>query len=148
MGARIALYMALKGSIQVDSMPGKGCTFRIKLDTTLATTHVLIVEVNRVSYALPVEFVQTTLRVSGREIFAIEGSKTIVLDGQPVSVAWLSDLLELPLNAPASPRAATESKILPCIILQVGNERLGLLVDALLDQQDVVLKPCSGPHNS
>ncbi len=133
----------LKGSIQVDSTPGKGCTFRIQFDTTLATTHVLIVEVNRVSYALPVEFVQTTLRVSRREIFAIEGSKTIVLNGQPVSVAWLSDLLELTLNAPASPISATESKMLPCIILQVGNERLGLLVDALLDQQDVVLKPQS-----
>lgn len=130
----------LKGSIQVDSTPGKGCTFRIELNTTLATTNVLIVEVNRVSYAIPVEFVQTTLLVSGQEIFAIEGSQTIVLDGQPVSVSWLADLLELPIAAPASPKPASESKMLPCIILQVGNDRLGLLVDGLLDQQDVVLK--------
>lgn len=130
----------LKGSIQVDSTPGKGCLFRIELNTTLATTNVLIVEVNRVSYAIPVEFVQTTLLVSGQEIFAIEGSQTIVLDGQPVSVSWLADLLELPIAAPASPKSASESKMLPCIILQVGNDRLGLLVDNLLDQQDVVLK--------
>ena len=130
----------LKGSIQVESLPGAGCEFSIRLDTTLSTTHVLIVEVNHTSYALPVEFVQTTLLVSGREIFAMEGSQTIVLEGEPVSVAWLSDLLELPLNAPASPKSATETKMLPCIIVQVGNERLGLLVDALLDQQDVVLK--------
>ena len=130
----------LKGSIQVDSTPGKGCLFRIELNTTLATTNVLIVEVNRVSYAIPVEFVQTSLLVSGQEIFAIEGSQTIVLDGQPVSVSWLADLLELPIAAPASPKSASESKMLPCIILQVGNDRLGLLVDNLLDQQDVVLK--------
>jgi two-component system chemotaxis sensor kinase CheA len=130
----------LKGSIQVDSTPGKGCLFRIELNTTLATTNVLIVEVNRVSYAIPVEFVQTSLLVSGQEIFAIEGSQTIVLDGQPVSVSWLADLLELPIAAPASPKSASESKMLPCIILQVGNDRLGLLVDGLLDQQDVVLK--------
>ena len=133
----------LKGSIQVESTPGQGCTFRVRLDTTLTTTHVLIVEVNNISYALPVEFVQTTLLVPGRSIFAIEGSQTIALDGQPISVAWLADLLEVQLSAPASPKGASAAKLLPCIILKVGTERLGLLVDALLDEQDVVLKPQS-----
>ena len=121
----------LKGTIQVDSTLGMGCTFRIQLATTLATSHVLIVEVNRVSYALPVEFVQTTLLVSQCDIFAIEGCQTIALDGQPVSVARLADLLELQLSASSSSKAASSaSKPLPCIILQVGTERLGLLVDA------------------
>ena len=133
----------LKGTIQVDSTPGMGCTFRLQLDTTLATTHVLIVEVNQVSYALPVEFVQTTLLVSQRDIFAIEGCQTIALDGQPVSVAKLADLLELQSRASSSPKGAEPSKLLPCIILKVGGERLGILVDALLDEQDVVLKPQS-----
>lgn len=133
----------LKGTVQVESTPGMGCTFRVQLNTTIATTHVLIVEVNSISYALPMEFVQTTLLVSQREIFAIEGCQTIALNGQPVSVAWLADLLELQLSAPVSPKAAGASKMLSCIILRVGEERLGLLVDALLDEQDVVLKPQS-----
>jgi two-component system chemotaxis sensor kinase CheA len=133
----------LKGTIQVDSTPGKGCTFRIQLNTTLATSHVLIVEVNRVSYAIPVEFVQTSLLVAQSDIFAIEGCQTIVLDGQPVSVARLADLLQLQSRASSSPRAAEASKLLPCIILKVGTERMGILVDALLDEQDVVLKPQS-----
>jgi two-component system chemotaxis sensor kinase CheA len=134
----------LKGNIQVESIPGAGCTFRLQLDTTVTTTPVLILGVNNISYALPVEFVQTSLLVSKSEIFAIEGNHTIILDGQPVSVAWLADLLELPLNVPSSVKASdASSKMLPCIILQVGNERLGLLVDALLDQQDVLLKPQS-----
>jgi two-component system, chemotaxis family, sensor kinase CheA len=131
----------LKGTLQIESLPGMGCEFRIKLDTTLATTHVLIVEVNHVSYALPVEFVQTNLLVSRQEIFALEGSQTIAIDGQPISVAWLADLLELPAIAPNSLKSAT--KMLPCVVLQVGNDRLGLLVDALLDRQDIVLKPQS-----
>jgi len=54
----------LKGTIQVESTPNQGCKFRVRLNTTLATTHVLIVEVKSISYALPVEFVQTTLLVS------------------------------------------------------------------------------------
>lgn len=129
----------LKGSIQVKSQLGAGCKFRIDLNTTLATTHVLIVEANKVSYALPVEFVQTTLLVSQQEIFAIEGCQTIALDNQPVSVAKLADLLELPGVTSTSARTAK----LPCIIIKVGEERFGLLVDALLDEQDVVLKPQS-----
>lgn len=130
----------MKGTIQIESLPGMGCEFRIKLDTTLATTQVLIVEVNRMSYALPVEFVQTNLLVSRQEIFALEGSQTIAIEGQPVSVAWLADLLELPAIAPSLKSAA---KMLPCVIVQVGSDRLGLLVDALLDRQDIVLKPQS-----
>lgn len=134
----------LKGTLQVESLPGQGCTFRLQLLAAVATTHVLIVEVNNVSYAIPVEFVETTLLVSRSEIFAIDGSHTIALDGQPVSVSWLTDLLQLPLDVPASPKALdSTSNMLPCIVLQVGNERLGLLVDALLDQQNIVLKPQS-----
>jgi two-component system chemotaxis sensor kinase CheA len=134
---------SLKGTIQVESAPSQGCKFRVRLNTTLTTTHVLIVEVHSISYALPVEFVQTTRLVSGHEIFTIEGCQTIALDGQPVSVARLADLLELQPEAPSSPKAASGAKMLPCIILQVGEERLGLLVDALLDEQDVILKPQS-----
>ncbi|MEB3338938.1 MAG: response regulator, partial [Leptolyngbyaceae bacterium] len=130
----------LKGIIQLESSPGMGCTFRVRVDTTLATTHVLIVEVNQIVYAIPVEFVQMTLLVAQQDLFAIEGSKTLLLNGQPISVAWLADLLELSFTPDAT---VSEKKKLPCIILQVGMERLGLIVDALLDEQNVVLKPQS-----
>lgn len=131
----------LKGSIQVASTQGLGCTFHIQLDTTLATTHVLIAEVNGVAYAMPMEFVETTLLVSQHKIFTIEGRQTIAFNGQPVSVAWLADLLELQITAPASLKATdAAAKTLACIILQIGSERLGILVDDLLDEQDVVLK--------
>ena len=134
----------LKGSIQVKSSPDLGCEFRLRLSTSLATTHVLIAEVQQETYAIPVEFVETAMLVSRQEIFAIEGSQTIMVEGQPVSVVWLADLLELPVTVPTSANAANAAaKTIPCILLQVGTERLGILVDALLDQQDVVLKPQS-----
>jgi len=131
----------LKGNLQVDSNPGMGCEFHLRLSTSIATTQVLIVEVNRTSYAMPLEFVEKMLLVSRQEIFAIEGSQTITFEGQPVSVAWLADLLEVPVSKPSSPKALNAAaKTIPCILLQVGAERLGLLVDALLDRQDIVLK--------
>lgn len=135
----------LKGNVTVESTPGKGCTFRMQLGTTLATTHVLIVEVNGISYALPVEFVQTTQLVPHYEIFAIEGRETIALDGQAVSVVRLAEVLELSAGNSQQPKKKDnqEKSTEPCIILKVGDDRLGVFVDTLLDEQDVVLKPQS-----
>ncbi|AFZ13111.1 CheA signal transduction histidine kinase [Crinalium epipsammum PCC 9333] len=131
----------LKGTIQVESTPGKGTTFRLQLASTLATAHVLIVEVDNISYAIPVEFVDTTLLVKQHDIFSIEGRDTLLLDSQPVSMVWLSDMLEI--SSTVVSKNLTDSQQLPCIILKVGQERLGVIVNALLDEQDVVLKPQS-----
>ncbi|MDX2096730.1 MAG: hybrid sensor histidine kinase/response regulator [Leptolyngbyaceae cyanobacterium bins.59] len=130
----------LKGNIQVDSIPAKGTTFRIQLRTTLATAHVLIVAIGGISYALPVEFVETSLPVRSEDIFTVKGRDTILLDRQPVSVVRLANLLELGSSQVSSQNT---SLTLPCIVLQVGGERLGLLIDELIDEQDVVLKPQS-----
>ncbi|MEG4110471.1 MULTISPECIES: hybrid sensor histidine kinase/response regulator [unclassified Microcoleus] len=153
---------ALKGSIQVESLPGGGCTFRLQISTSLATANVLIVIVEDIPYALPVEFVDTAQQVSQSEIFAIEGKETILSNGQPLSVAHLTDLLELnnrqgwQKNRYLRQESGSEdlrknqnyflnstSSKMPCIVLKVGEERLGLFVDALIDEQDVVMKPQS-----
>ncbi|MFB2833895.1 response regulator [Floridanema evergladense] len=135
----------LKGNIQVESNFGMGCTIRMLLPTTLATAHVLIVSVDNISYAIPVEYVMMARLITQEDIFPIEGQDTIVVDSQPISVTHLADLLEinhqqgwgtLPLQY-----ATTNSQHLPCIIIKVGDATLGLIVDALLDEQDVMLKP-------
>lgn len=134
----------LKGSIKVESSPGMGCKFRIQLSTNLATTQVLITEVQQSTYAIPVDSVETAMLVSRHEIFSLEGSQTITVEGQPISVVWLADLLALPITVPQSAHTAKgTTKNIPCILLKIGNERFGILVDALLDQQDIVLKPQS-----
>nr|WP_199313015.1 Hpt domain-containing protein [Microcoleus sp. FACHB-672] len=139
----------LKGSIHVESAPGKGCTLRLNLGTSLSTAHVLLVAVNDIAYALPVEFVQMARLVAESDIFTIEGRETMILDSQPISVAPLANLLEMPSlnnhfsNPAAEGQEIKNGKQQPCIILKVGEECLGLLVDALLDEQDVVLKPQS-----
>lgn len=135
----------LKGNIQVESNFGMGCTIRMLLPTTLATAHVLIVSVDNISYAIPVEYVMMARLITQEDIFPIEGQDTILIDSQPISVTHLADLLEinhqqgwgtLPLQ-----QATTNSQHLPCIIIKVGDATLGLIVDALLDEQDVMLKP-------
>ncbi len=132
----------LQGNIQIESTPGQGCTFRIQLSTTLATTNALLVEVQGIVHALPVEFVQRTLIISPEEIFTTFGQASINLDGQVIPVANLADLLELS-NSPAYVHAAKEqqtSNLQACILLKVGEELAGFLVDRLLDAQEIAIK--------
>ncbi|PSN76591.1 hypothetical protein C8B47_26485, partial [filamentous cyanobacterium CCP4] len=140
----------LKGTIEVQSTPGQGCTLRVQLGTTLATAHVLLVAASGQTFALPVEFVQTTCLVQTSDVFTLEGHNTIVHEEHPISVVWLSDLLDLTKSAENMGKTAPEEyghrapkQRLSCIILQVGQDRLGIFVDALIDEQDVVLKPQS-----
>jgi two-component system chemotaxis sensor kinase CheA len=129
----------LKGAIEVESFPGQGCTLRINLSITLATAHVLIVQINEIPYAIPVEFVRTACLIRSEDIFPLEGHDTIIQDGQPVSIVQLADLLELPTAS----SGLTQQTSLACIILQIGQEQLGVIVDALVDEQDVIIKPQS-----
>ena len=134
----------LKGSIQVEFTPGKGCLFRITLNSSLSTTDALIVQVSQHPYAVPVGFVEAMQLVSPQEVFTTGGSQTLPFQGESVTVTWLADLLGLPVQAPASTKALrSASKTIPCIILRIGSERLALLVDNIMEQQNIVLKPQS-----
>ena len=127
----------LKGAIEVTSVPGNGCKFQVRLNTSLATTKVLIIEVNETLYALPLEFIQTMIALTSQDIYEIEGNSTITFEDQPLSVTQLASLLQLPGSD------NSHKNYLSCIVLQIGSDRFGIIVDDLIDRQDVVLKPQS-----
>jgi len=132
----------LKGSIQLQSAPGQGTSITILLPVTLATVRVLIVEVNGHPYGLPAECVQVMKMVAPADVFAVEGRNAVMHQGRPVSVARLADLLELP-QATGGAKARNAPAASPCVLLSLGGEPFGVFVDALLDEQEVVLKPQS-----
>jgi two-component system chemotaxis sensor kinase CheA len=128
----------LKGTLQIESAPGKGLTLRALLPVSLATVRVLIVAVNGQRYALPVEHVQSSRKVQSGALYPMEGRQTVTLDGQALSVARLNELLEM-RNAESisAPNSVT------CVVITVNEERFGLIVNELLDELEVVLKPQS-----
>ena len=138
---------ALKGNIEVISTADKGCTMRINLPITLASARMLIIVVDGRSYAMPSESTLACRYVTPDDIFQIEGRDTIKYENQPLHVSRLSGLLEIdqagmdekqPENAATPPRP--DGKV-PCVIIHSGNGRCGLLVDELLDERPVVVKP-------
>jgi two-component system chemotaxis sensor kinase CheA len=88
-------------------------------------------------YGLPIEFIYTSQRVREEDIFTLEGRPAFKLEGQPLIAPRLADLLALP--------AGKRSSETVCIVIQVGDERLGLRVDELLGEEEVVTKPLGAP---
>ncbi|HXU92431.1 MAG TPA: hybrid sensor histidine kinase/response regulator [Gallionella sp.] len=129
----------LKGELQIESVLGKGMTLRTHLPVSLATVQVLIVSANGHRYALPVEHVQYSRKVPLNTLYTMEGRQTISLDTQAISVTWLTELLDI--TSSASRQTRDSQSISTCVILTVGEERFGLMVDELIDELEVVLKP-------
>ncbi|MGN7612712.1 response regulator [Magnetococcales bacterium HHB-1] len=129
----------LKGTVHVESAPGQGCKFTLKLPITLATTPVFIVSCAKQKFAIPLDYVHSTKRIDPKDIFPIEGQATFKLNQEPISIAYLADLLQIPHKK--SEKCNQQSS--PCIILSANEEKVGILVDELLDELEVVMKPHS-----
>jgi two-component system, chemotaxis family, sensor kinase CheA len=131
----------IKGSVKIDSIPGQGCTFRILLNNSLATVDALIVQVQKLPYAMPLDAIESMQFIDRQEIFSLDGKLTVHWQDRGVSVAWLADLLELPLASPDSTAGLIKlQQKIPCIFMKIDGEYLGILVDELLEQQQIVVK--------
>lgn len=129
----------LKGSISVDSIKDKGAKFTIKLPVALTTTRVFIVSVYGIKLAIPVDSVRGALNVENNRVYLLEGKLTIDYAGNPVTVARLSQLLEIKDPGSGKPGQHGEDSYI-CIVLDVGQDRFGIFVDDIIDEQEVVLK--------
>ncbi|MFZ2162495.1 MAG: hybrid sensor histidine kinase/response regulator [Sideroxyarcus sp.] len=131
----------MKGSIHLESSSGQGVSVQLRLPLSVAAAQLLLAGVGGELFGLPVECIHTSRRVREQDVFTLEGRPAIMLDGQAVIAASLADLLELPVGN----RIAPGARILACIVIQVGDERLGLLADDLLAEEEVVPKPLGLP---
>jgi two-component system chemotaxis sensor kinase CheA len=138
----------LKGTLQIESISGKGLTLRVQLPVSLATVRVLIAVTDGRRHALPVEHVQCSRKIPLHEIYSMEGRQTVSVDGQAVSVARLDELLEMrnisSAESPRNPHSAIRNPHSATVcVLSVGEERFALMVDEVVDELEVVLKPQS-----
>jgi two-component system chemotaxis sensor kinase CheA len=136
----------LKGEIQIESNPGQGCTFRIQLNTSLTTVNTVLLDVQGLIHALPIEFLETTLLISENQISTTEDKATITWNGQEIPVADLAELLKLWDSHAYTPPAVTpqrKSNLQQCILVKVGEERAGFFINRLFDAQEIVIKPQS-----
>jgi two-component system chemotaxis sensor kinase CheA len=123
----------LNGLVEVETVPGVGSKFIIELPLTLAIIAALLVESAGRTFAIPLGPVIESLKLTGRDIRSINGRETLRLRDRIIPLIRLADFFELP-GAPAAGRQYA-------VIVGRGDKRVGLVVDRLRGQQEVVIKP-------
>lgn len=127
----------LNGTIDVQSEKGKGSVIAIKVPLTLAIMPTLMVMLGKQTFALPL--------VNVNEIFHLDLSQTNQVDGQEVVIVrekalplfhlkrWLVDGMAVPVDS--------EKQEGHVVIVSVGTQKVGFVVDQLIGQEEVVIKP-------
>lgn len=128
----------LRGIISVDSKPGEGTTFTVKLPLTMVTLPTLKVQVQEEIYSLPISSIETTVEVSPEQIFTLEGQEAINYNHSPVLLVHLEEILEL-----SSGEEEVKEGKRPAIILGSAEKRVAFLVDELVGEDVVVAKALS-----
>lgn len=129
----------LKGSVSVASDFGKGCKFQLNFNTTFSSTYVLIVEVNNYPYAIPVDYIEKITQIETKNIFQVDDIPVISWEDKPISVAYLRDILQL--KSEDKDNLIKQKNL--CIILRIGEKKIGVFADNLTAQQSIILKPLS-----
>jgi len=132
--------MALGGAVEVEAVAGRGTAISMTLPITLAIIQSLIVVVGEHRFAIPINAVHETLLIETSEIQRSESREILNLRGDALLLRSLSD--EFKLGAPRT----SEKQF--AVIVGLGEQRIGLLVDRLDGQQDTVIKPIQGPFKN
>jgi two-component system chemotaxis sensor kinase CheA len=128
----------INGTVELDSVPGEGTTLTIKLPLTLAILPSLMAQIEGDVFAFPVESVVEIVSVRSEDMPSVHGLPSAVVRGRVVSVASLSEIFTW--VTPASQSAADNSEETTLVIIGCEGREMGLTVDRLLGEEDIVIK--------
>jgi two-component system chemotaxis sensor kinase CheA len=123
----------LNGIIDIDSEVDVGTSIKLKIPLTLAIIQALLVGVQEEHYAIPLASVLETVRISKDEIYTVEGRSVMRLRDDVLSLVHIGDIFEVERILDATEHAYV-------VVLGLGTSKLGLIVDILVGQEEIVIK--------
>ncbi len=145
----------LQGSVDITSELGMGTCFSIYMPLTLAIVNALIVGARTEGFAIPIGDIAEVIKFTTEGIHRVNDQDVIELRGEPLPLYYLSKLTRALVPQPdgalvrledvEKPGAAPNDKIRGfVVVVREGSTSMGLVVDCLLGQEEVVVKPVTG----
>jgi two-component system chemotaxis sensor kinase CheA len=131
----------LGGRVALDSHRGEGTTLRMTLPLTLATSRGVLVECAQRLFVVPTSQVERVMQFKRADVLTVEGRDTLSLNERAIALVDLADVLQLP---PAKGEE-TSSETTPALVLGTGEQRLAFSVDAVLGEQEVLIRRLAKP---
>ncbi len=125
----------LKGKVEVVSNVGQGTKFIVKLPLTLAITRALLVASGGSVYAIPLDAVRESIRVAPSQIKTIQRREVIPLRDEVLPLLHLAEVFRP--EEPIEPSPGLQ----PVVVVGGARKQIGLVVDSIEGEQDVVIKP-------
>jgi two-component system chemotaxis sensor kinase CheA len=140
MDAVVSRLRALGGSVEVNSTVGRGTTFLLRLPMTLAIVRALLARVGDEQYAIPLAGIAETVEFRPDSLVRVEGGEAFVVRDEVLRAVRLRD--RLGVTGPRPPGRQ------PAVILEVGERRAAVVVDALVGQQEIVVEAFDAPQGT
>jgi len=121
------------GSLRIESEPGKGSAFILRMPMTLAIIQALLFSIGKEVYALPVINTVEAIEFVESEVKFVQQSEVVMYRDSVLPLLRLHRILEVPGEESRSVDRAV-------LVTEVGNTRVGLLVDQVLGQQEIAIK--------
>jgi two-component system chemotaxis sensor kinase CheA len=123
----------LNGMVDIETEEGRGTKFSITLPITLVIIKALIVKVGSETFAIPLNSVSESLMIESKDILTIERKEVIRLRDHTLSLLRLRDVFQLQGDVLGGSRPYV-------IVVGLAEKRLGLMVDTIEGQQEIVIK--------
>lgn len=127
---------SLDGQIMIESEKDVGTRFTISLPLTLAITQALMVEIDNEIFAIPLNAISETLTITPDRLKQVRGQDVIVLRDKTIPIKEAASQLNLDVEY----GKYKELDEIPVVIVKTGDRLVGLVIDELLNQQEIVIK--------
>ncbi|MBZ5763082.1 chemotaxis protein CheA [Rhizobium sp. VS19-DR104.2] len=127
----------LGGTLGMQSTPEVGMSFVLKLPISFSMTQLMVVEVGNERYGIPISDVVETHKLPANAVQSVRGNHAFILRDRTVPLLYLSDLLQLAKKWPSS-------EDLKVLIVRMGDDLIGVAVDAIAERAETLTRPLSG----